>query len=143
MNNWLEARAKLDEYGTDNLCQDIADTMTLTAIAKKIKVSIGSLLTWIDADPERSARVREVRISTAKLWDEKAEAGIANAPDEFELKRAKEMAHHYRWRAAKIAPKDYGDKIQTEHSGHIDLAPKTDDELKARAAALLSKLKEE
>ena len=142
MNNWLEARAKLEEYGTDSLCQDIADTMTLTAIAKKIKVSIGSLLTWIDADPERSARVREVRISTAKLWDEKAEDGIANAPDEFELKRAKEMAHHYRWRAAKIAPKDYGDKIQTEHSGSIDVTPKTDDELKARAAALLGKLKD-
>lgn len=114
MSLWMEARAKLDAYGTDTLCADIADTKTLTAIALSLKVSIGSLLTWIDSDLERSARVREVRISTARLWDEKAESCIANAPDEFELKRAKEMAHHYRWRAAKIAPKDYGDRIQQD-----------------------------
>lgn len=140
MNNWLEARAKLDAYGTDGVCQDIADTMTLTAIAKKVTVSIGSLLTWIDADSERSARVREVRTATAKLWDEKAESCIASAPDEFELKRAKEMAHHYRWRAAKIAPRDYGDKIQTEHSGSVQLTEFTEDQLKSKATAMAAKL---
>lgn len=55
----------------------------------------------------------------------------------------KNRADGRKWYLSKIAPKKYGDKIQTEHSGSIDLAPKTDEELKARAAALLGKLKEE
>lgn len=132
----MEARAKLEAYGTECLCQDIADTMTLTAIAKKIEVSIGSLIAWVEADAERSARVREVRAMTARLWDEKATKGIEDAPDEFELKKAKEMAHHYRWRASKIAPREYGDKVQTEHSGSVTLAGMSDEELALKIAAM-------
>jgi hypothetical protein len=77
-------------------------------------VSVGSLLTWIDADPERSARVREARAAMAKVWDEKAEDFILQAGDEFALKRARELAHHYRWRATKIAPREYGDKVDVK-----------------------------
>jgi hypothetical protein len=124
-NQWLEARAKLDSYGVEQVCQDVAHTMTLTSIAKAVGVSIGSLLTWIEADPERSACVRESRIATAQLWDERAEQGISEAADEFELKKAREIAHHYRWRAAKIAPKRYGDKVENTlvgaDGGSIDL----------------------
>lgn len=54
-------------------------------------------------------------------WDERAEAAISAASDEFELRKAKEISHHYRWRASKIAPKDYGDKQQVEHSGKVGL----------------------
>jgi len=80
-------------------------------------VSIGTLISWINGDSERSARVREVRIATARIWDEKAESGIENAGDPFELAKAKELAHHYRWRAAKIAPRDYGERVTQELTG--------------------------
>lgn len=82
----------------------------MTAIAGKLGVSFGTLNTWLSAEPERCARAREARIETARLWDEKAEAGIAQAVDAFQLSRAKELAHHYRWRAKAISPRDYGDK---------------------------------
>ncbi len=59
------------------------------------------------------------------------------------IQRSKLRIDTRKWYLSKILPKKYGDKIQTEHSGHIDLAPKTDEELKVRAAALLGKLKEE
>lgn len=106
-----DAWAKVDAIGLDSICASLSDGKTLTAIADEIGVSIGTLLAWLAADAERSARAREARSLSARIWDEKAESEIAGARDPFELSRAKELAHHYRWRAAKTAPKDYGEKI--------------------------------
>lgn len=117
----ISAVNKLDAYGIEAVCEDIALGRSMTHVAFTVGVSIGSMLAWIAADPERSARVREVRVSMALHWDERAEAAISAASDEFELRKAKEISHHYRWRASKIAPKDYGDKQQVEHSGKVGL----------------------
>lgn len=106
-----EAIEALNAYGIDQVCDRIADKLSLTAIAKEAGVSIGSLLTWLAADAERSARAREARAIVAKGWDEQAEDEIRNAKDAFELSKAKELAHHYRWRAKVTAPKEYGDKV--------------------------------
>lgn len=114
-----EASARLDAYGVDAVCEDIGNELSLRGIAAKLGVSPGSLLTWIEADAERSARVREVRQAMGRHWDEKSESVIRDAEDEFALKKAKELAHHYRWRAKAVAPKEYGDKVQTEHSGGV------------------------
>lgn len=116
-----KAQDKLNAYGVDALCDDIGEQKSLTFIATEQGVSIGSLLTWIEADSERSARVKEVRRMMARFWDERAETVLFNAEDEFGLKKAKELSHHYRWRAAKIAPQDYGERQQVEHSGKLGL----------------------
>lgn len=108
---------KLDAIGIDAICESIAQGQSMTAIAYASGVSIGSFLNWIAADDERSARVKEIRTKMALHWDERAEAAIAQAGDEFELKKAREIAHHYRWRAAKIAPRDYGDKVEVGGTG--------------------------
>lgn len=85
---------------------------SITAIARSIGKDRANLMKWVNADILRSARVKNARIAAAAAWDELAEQGITMASDTFELSKAKEMAHHYRWRASKIAPKDYGDKIE-------------------------------
>ncbi len=90
------AREALDAYGLDAVCEDIANRKTMTAIAQDVGVSIGSLFTWIESDPERSARVKDVRATTARLWDEQAEAEIRAAEDDLSMRKAKELAHHYR-----------------------------------------------
>lgn len=105
------AQAEVERYGIDAICADIANRESLTTIAIKIGVSTGTLLTWIEADPERSARAREARTATATLWDEQAEAEIRNAKDDLNLRKAKELAHHYRWRAKAIAPREYGEAV--------------------------------
>lgn len=117
------ATAAMNAFGVDEVCWLIGEGYSMTAIAMKVKVSIGSLLTWIEADPERSARVRETRAVMARYWDERSERVIEDASDEFELKKAKELSHHYRWRAAKIAPRDYGDRIQHADAEGNNLAP--------------------
>lgn len=106
------AKQRIDAYGLDAVCDDIIGGNSLTSIAKSLSVSVGTLLSWVEADVERSARVREARAYTARLWDERAEEGIRLAEDELSLKKAKEIAHHYRWRASKIAPREYGDKLE-------------------------------
>lgn len=100
------------EFGVDAVCERLAEGMSLTAIATEIGVSKGSLLGWLAADTDRSARAREARALSARCWDEQAEAEIRGASDSLSLAKARELAQHYRWRATKIAPRDYGDKVQ-------------------------------
>lgn len=115
------ARQKIDAFGLDTLCEELRSGTTITRLAENIGVSAGSVLAWLEVDPERSARARESRRAAAILWEEKAEQGIADAADPFELSKAKELAHHYRWRASKIAPAAYGDKVAI--GGAEDLPP--------------------
>lgn len=100
-----------DGLDIDEVCQRISDGDYLDTIAKDNGIRIGTLLAWLDETPDKSARARAARQATAKYWEEKAASGIADAKDGFELSKAKELAHHYRWRASKIAPKEYGDKV--------------------------------
>ena len=108
---------KLDAVGIDAIVQEIIAGNSLTNIAKTQTVGVASLLTWIEADAERSARAREARAQAAKIWDEKAEYVLQIASDPFELAKARELASHYRWRAKSVAPRDYGDKVTNEHTG--------------------------
>ena len=112
--------------GMDEVARLIADGVPLTEIAKRAGVTDGGLLTWLEADAERSARARAVRQATARMWDERAGDVIQQAADPFELAKAKELAHHYRWRASKIAPRDYGDRIQADVGGGVTLTIKSE-----------------
>ena len=103
--------------GEDFVIAALSDGETMTAIADKTGVTVGQLSVWLSQDDERSARAREARTLAARIWDEEAEQVVKAAGDVFELSRAKELAHHYRWRASKIAPKEYGDKLLNEHTG--------------------------
>ena len=115
------ATDRLEAFGIDAVCAGIMHPKPMHQIAEEVGVSQGSLVAWIGADAERSARAREARIQTAQMWDEKATCVIEQAQDQFELARARELAQHYRWRASKIAPRDYGDKVAI--GGAPDLPP--------------------
>lgn len=104
-------------YDEEKIIERIASGETLTAIAKDLGRSRAWISEWLHAEPERSVRAREARAKAAAAWDDKAESVIAEAADPFELAKAKELAHHYRWRAKAVAPKEYGDKTQTEITG--------------------------
>jgi len=108
---------KCHAFGEDRICDLIVSGESLTSIAAQIGIHVSTLITWTELDPQRSARIREARQRSGRIWDEKAEAVIAMAGDPFELSKAKELAHHYRWRAKAIAPRDYGEKVSTEHTG--------------------------
>ncbi len=112
---------KLDELGVEMICDAIRIPMSMREISDKLNISQSTLCAWIAATTERSARVKEARVATAQHWDAEATELITKARTPFQLAKAKEMAHHFRWRAAKIAPRDYGDKLAI--GGTNDLPP--------------------
>ena len=111
------AADKLDAKGIESVCLELASGGSLSQIARDLKISVGSVINWIEADAERSARARESRVQSAKFWDEQAETEIRLAADPFELNKARELAQHFRWRAKAVAPRDYGDKTTTDLTG--------------------------
>lgn len=99
------ARDKLDAFGIDALCAAVSDGDSLSVIARRVGVSKGSLLNWLSADVDRSARAFEARRDTAWHWDEMAEEEIRIAEGTSEgIAKARELASHFRWRAAIINP---------------------------------------
>lgn len=126
--------ARLDAFGVDAMCEQICAGVSQTAIAKKLDVGIATLCRWIAGDLERSARVREARIAAARTFDDKAEQVLQGAKNAFQLAKARELASHYRWKASKFSPREFGERIEVENRTTItDL---TDDQLNARLAQL-------
>ena len=99
----------------------ILNCESMTAIATHFKISKATLINFVYSTPDYSARMFDARKQAALIWEEKAEDIIQQAADPFELTKARELAHHYRWRASKIAPHQYGDKIQAEVSGDVTI----------------------
>jgi hypothetical protein len=108
------AAEKLDAIGIEKVCDSILECQTMTAIAKAAGVDISDLIRWLAADAQRSARAKQARDWTGVLWDEKAEQLLLAAKDSTDVQRARELAHHYRWRSSKIAPRTYGERLEIE-----------------------------
>ena len=115
LSKWREWKAQPDAI--EQLCSRIVDGEMLTTIAHSLGTGVSKLSEWISSDPERSARAREARIAAAATYADQALQAIKNAADPFELAKAKEEAHHLRWRASKSDPGRFGEKLGVEHSG--------------------------
>ena len=128
-------RSAMEIMGIEELCDRLRSGETLTSIANSLRLkSISTLLKWIAADEERSARAREARIAGSAMYDEMAQAAIENAADPLALAKARELAQHFRWRASKLDPWNYGDKVQL--GGTINHKGVSDDQLLARLNSL-------
>ncbi len=126
--------AACDAMGIDGLCERLIAGESQAAIAAEIGVSAATLVNWIAADLERSARAREARRVAASSHADKAEEVLLAATDPFGLARARELAQHYRWKASKADPKAFGDKIEIDQrTTYTDL---TDEQLDAKLAAI-------
>ncbi len=121
---WIEgeAFARLSDIGIVAICELITTGMCVQAMAETVGVSKNALWRWLNADIDRSTRARAARALTAWHWDEEAEAVLQDASDVLELARARELAAHYRWRAAKVAPREFGDKVETTQEVGNNLA---------------------
>lgn len=117
------AQRKLDRLGADAVCEMILNGKAYKDIAEAAGVAVGSVLAWLDAVPERSARAREARRIMAAYWDQLAEQELRDAPATAEgIAKARELAQHFRWRSAKVDPQGYGEKVDLNHRGGIMFA---------------------
>jgi hypothetical protein len=134
-NDWIA-----DEASIDALCERIISGDSLNSVAKSLGIGLSTLTDWIAANPERSARAREARIASATACDDQAFDLVMAAGDPFALAKAKEAAHHLRWRAKTRDPRTYGDKIDL--TGEVSVRDLPDDILLAKAAKLTALLQQ-
>ena len=113
----------LDEIGVKSICERIADTESQASIAKSLGIAPSALSDWLASDVERSAYAREARLASAYKCDDMALSALEDIADDSTqaaVTRQREIASHHRWRAKTRNPV-FGDKVQTEHSGALQI----------------------
>ncbi len=117
------------------ICDMVAEGKTLRQIGKEIGVSAGRICGWVAEDPEFAEQYARARDTASDIFEtEIIEAALAVSPETAQADRVKIDA--MKWVAARRAPKKYGERVQTEHSGTVSLTDMTDDELERRIKAL-------
>ena len=118
---------------TDELVQDIleqlADGKSLRQICSSPDMpSRHTVMRWQDQNAEFATKCARAREWQADYMDDLVlETANACTPETAQADRVKISA--YQWRASKLAPKKYGEKIEQTHSGPDGGPIKTDNTL--------------
>lgn len=114
---------KTAEGSMHSLCEFVAGGESLAAFARRMGFPYTTLLGWIDGDEIRAenyARAREARADLIfdQLDDVSEQAVTAESAVEVAGLRLK--SDNIKWKLARMAPKRYGDKVETVVSGSLD-----------------------
>ena len=60
-----------------------------------------------------------------------------SAKSKLEVSKARELASHLRWRASKLAPATYGERLDLNHSGSMSIRTLPPGQLETRIVALM------
>lgn len=113
-------RQILESTGIDRICEMIIEGKLLREIARELGIKgHASLIKWINDDEARAKAVEAARKLAAFDYDEQALEVIRAAKNKIQISRAREEASHLRWRASKMNPKQFSDKIDLNHSGDV------------------------
>lgn len=113
------AGAKISDYGLERLCDRIEAGASVGAILAEIGAGRGALRRWLDdpEHPERRPAYEAARTASADSQQERALSVLEALPDDpstGQVAKAREIANHLRWAAARIDPASYGDRIKIE-----------------------------
>jgi hypothetical protein len=108
---------------SEKLANAICDELTEGRSLRQICASEGfpnrqSVLNWLAANEGFSAKYARAREQQADLMDDKI-IEAAEACDEDNYQSTKVKIGAYQWRASKLAPKKYGDKVENIHNGSV------------------------
>jgi hypothetical protein len=100
----------------------IANGKSLRAICKEIGVHHSAASTAMRTDDDLASQYARAREERADYYAESilttAQATLAGR---FKPDAARVAIDAFKWTASKMAPKKYGDKVQTEHSGAVGI----------------------
>jgi hypothetical protein len=114
----IELTPALEETITDALME--GKSMRQIALMEGMP-SRATMLRWLANKPEFAAKCARAREIQADVMDDKVlEAAEACNEDNFQSTKVKISA--YQWRASKLAPKKYGDKLDMNVTGELSLA---------------------
>jgi hypothetical protein len=117
------------------ICDRIAEGESLRSICRDEGMPAHQTVdNWLIKDPEFAAKYARAREAQADVMDDR-QMEIIQRLDARDLDphSAKVMIGVLQWRASKLAPKRYGDKIDVNHGGQLEI---NDTQLDARIAAL-------
>lgn len=121
VKKFLSTPTKKPAINIELVIEMIIEGDSYRTMAKKLKVKLTKLHDFTSKE-EHSARVREAMNISADTFAEMAEEVLLKAKlNQWSMAKARELAQHYRWKASKRRPKTYGDKVQTELSGSLDI----------------------
>jgi hypothetical protein len=103
----------------DTICERLAEGESLRQICASPEMPNRSTVhRWQSSNAEFATKCACARDSQADLMDDLIlEVANACTAETAQADRVKISA--YQWRASKLAPKKYGDKVQAEHTGEI------------------------
>lgn len=120
----------------DDICERIIDGGALYRICQTDGFpSEGTVYRWLEEHEgfrEKYARARELQ------QDREADHIVVIADETEDPQKARLQIDARKWRASKLAPKKYGDKLDLNHTGTIERL--SDDQLDARLSQLLGKI---
>lgn len=123
------------EEMADRICEGIIEGAALYRLCEQDEFpGERTVYQWLDAQPsfaQKYARARELQ------QDREADKVVVIADEAKDANIARLQIDARKWRASKLAPKKYGDKLDLNHSGSIDRL--TDEQLDTRLAQLLGK----
>lgn len=104
------ATINLDDSHIDSILELLIQGVHYREIANQYNTSLFSLFKYLHCE-KHSARVKEAREYAAHILVDKAELLLAQAKDNPSwMMAARELAHHYRWKASMIYGRQYAQK---------------------------------
>jgi len=135
------ARVSYSEELADEICARIAEGESMRGICADIHMpNWRTVWRWLDANDDFASRCARARTLQAEALEcDMAEIERDTLSGVVDAKAANVVLSSKRWRAAKLAPKKYGDKITTELTG-ADGGPVeiNDTDRAAKVAALIA-----
>ncbi len=117
------------------ICERIANGESLRSICDDDKMpSKVAVLDWLNEDSTFATQYARAREEQA---DHYADEIIEIADVEKDAAKARNRIDARKWKASKLKPKKYGDKLDLNHSGQVNML--TEEQLDARITELLGK----
>lgn len=112
---------------------------TLLALCRDTGVAYSTARKRVNESAELSALYSAAREEYAHTRVQQMDDIIASACDSLELQRAKLHVDVVKWQVARVLPKVYGERVQHEMGGSVEVVRRlTDDDLEARINHLLA-----
>lgn len=111
------------------ICNEIMEGKSLRSICEDNALpSAGTFLRWVSTDKAIMEQYTRARGLQADYFaDEMAQIADDCLPIADNVQKAKLQIETRKWAASKIKPKKYGEKIQQEHSGGVEITKIVDD----------------
>ena len=117
----------------DRICAGIAKGESLRELCSGHKPSIETIRVWLIEDAAFSAQYARAREEQAEFY---ADEIIAISDTETDPAKARNRIDARKWKASKLAPKVYGDKLTLDGDLNVTIP---DDQLESRLAHLIGK----